>query len=573
METSSHPNMGVSGAHYKLIKKGKVKIMRNQQRNHLSKGKEDRKATIVTTPLPTPARNTTNQNTSIGTVQSNTGSTPNAHQHNRMASNTQPTSPRPTLNQGTVSSVQSRPNNSVTTRRAPRAIQLIIEPFSFITITQFDCHQAFNAHSVLNITGLIAEGNRMAYANLARKQVQVCAKALDENGTEIILFQGVLTNLVVYSEYELHTMSIEVKTESFLLDQKPHTRTFQPNDTTYHSMIKTCLDAAKGEFIMRERRDWQANQLTIQYRESDFSFILRLARRLGVVVLPEVKTTGKRLLVGLSNNNRAVNIESSHYTMTQAEPDPNSLIRYELGVYTIKTRDIYELGQKVNFQGRQFVISEIKSSLEGSELVHQYQLCVLRSSYLAQTPFEAIKGIAMRGRVTGVRRTQVQVSFHEDENNTQSGSRYFDYATVYSSPDMSGLFAMPIEGDEIRIFFPNAGETGAYAINSVHVGASGGRENPENISWRNSYGMELLITPNTFAFTNNDGMSVSLSNLRGIVLNSDRGIFVQAKGPVQISSQTSVTVRGDRQLALQQGSAQINVKDAVDISGGKINMN
>ena len=461
----------------------------------------------------------------------------------------------------------------MSTQRRSRATQLMVEPFDFLDFTQWDCTQAFNEHGVLRITGLIAERNRTRYANMARREVQVCAKALNERGSEVILFQGVLTNLSVASQHELHTMTIEIKTGTFLLDQRPHTRTFHPSTTTYRSMIKTCLDAANGGFAMRERRDQQARQFTVQYQESDWSFIQRLARRLGVVTFPDVRTAGKRVVLGLTPNANAIDIDFPVYRMTQSTSDPHSLIRYERGVYHIETRDIYTLGQAVNFQEKRLVISEINSRLEGSELVHRYALCVLRSSYSAQEPHTAIKGVAMRARVTRVSRDRVQVLIHEDENRRNSGVRWFDYATVYSTPDGTGLFAMPEVGDEVRVLFPNGNESGAYVASSVHLETQGGRTNPNHKSWKNRQNKEILFTPDALILTNNRGLSIELSDKRGITINSNRGIFLQSDGQIQMNSQAGVTAYGERSVALQQGSAQVHMQDTVDIAGGKIKMN
>ena len=459
-------------------------------------------------------------------------------------------------------------------RHAQRATKLMVEPFHFLNFTEWSCTQTFNEHGCLRITGLIAEENRMAYPDMMTKQTWACAKAEDEGGKEIILFQGVLTHLAIQSQHQFHTMTIEIKTGSFLLDQIPHTRTFHPDTTTYQSMIETCLEPANGEFIMREKIAEQTHQFTVSYRESEWKFIQRLAHRLGVVVLPETRTKGKRLLLGLNPKDRAEEIIADHYTMTRSPNDPDSLIRTEQGMYQIQTRDIYELGQAVHFQGRRLIISKIKSRLEGSELIHHYTLCSLKPAYDRRQPYEQIKGIAMRARVINVARDQVQVSIHEDENNGQSGTRWFDYATVYSTPDGTGWFAQPEIGDEVRVLFPTADEADAYVASNVHLETRGGRTNPDHKSWKNKQQKEILFTPDSLTFTNNQGLSVELSDQKGIIINSNLGIFLQSDGQIQLNSQNAgITAYGDRNLTLKQGAASIHIQDDIDISGGKINMN
>lgn len=465
----------------------------------------------------------------------------------------------------------SQTNNG---RKASRAIKLTVKPFQFINYLQWDCIQNFNDHGILKIKGLINEQHRMKYVDMATRETWVCAKAIDEQGGEITLFQGVLTDLHVDSVHQHHTMSIEVRTGTYLLDQVLHIRTFQPDSTTYHHVINTCLQTTNGQFTMREKQALQTGQFTVQYKESDWSFINRLAHRLGVVVSPEFKTQGKRLHLGLNQNVSGTEIISDNYKISSSTSDKLSLVRYEQGVYYIKTRDIYELGQSVKFQGRRLVVAKVESFLEGSELIHQYKLCTLKSAYEIPQQHEQIRGISMRARVTAVERNLVQVQIHEDENRRESGHRWFEYATVYSTPDGTGWFAQPETGDEVRVLFPSADESSAYVSSSVHLETKGGRTNPDHKSWKNKQNKEILFTPDSLTLTNNSGLSIELNDSKGVIINSNRDISIESDGQLSLNSDNGgVTIYGDKSVVVQQGTAQISVKDEIDIAGGKINMN
>ena len=460
------------------------------------------------------------------------------------------------------------------TGNAPRAVKLIVKPFQFVNYLQWDCVREINEHGTLKIKGLIAEDNRMKYADMPTQETWVCATAIEDNGGEITLFQGVLTNLTVDTMHQHHTMSIEVKTSTHLLEQTHHTRTFQPDSTTYYDAINTCVQKAGSQFIMREKQGTSTEQFTVQYKESDWSFIKRLAHRLGVVVLPEFKTRGKKLYVGLEQSASGQEITSDNYTMSSGVPNKDSLILYEQGVYHIQTRGIYELGDSVSFQGRNLFVTKVVSSLEGSELIHNYTLCALKSAYEQPKQHEQIKGISMRARVTEVSRDRVKVSIHEDENQGSSGERWFDYATVYSTPDGTGWFAMPEVGDEVRVLFPSADESGAYVASNVHLETSGGRINPDHKSWKNKHNKEILFTPDSLSLTNNSGLSIELNDAKGITINSNRGIFIESDGQLHLNSKNDViTVYGDRNVTIQQGAAQIRMEDGIDVAGGKINVN
>ena len=468
----------------------------------------------------------------------------------------------------------SNNNNNNNSTATSRAVKLIVEPFELINFTKWECDKTINEHGTLKITGLVSEENRVKYIEMGMQETWVSAKAIDEQGKEITLFQGIVTDLVVDSRHEYHTMSIEVKTGTYLLAQTNHTRTFQEDTTTYQEVIETCLNQAGGRFIMREKETETTKQFTVQYKESDWSFIKRLAHRLGIVVLPEFKTEGKKLYLGLNRSIQGTEITTDDYSVSKGLNDKNSLINYEHGIYYIKTRAIYELGQPVIFQERKLFITTIKSYLEGSELIHEYTLSHLKPAYEMPTRNEKIRGVSMKSKVTSVNRAKVQISIHEDENSKSSGFRWFDYATVYSSPDGTGFYAMPEIKDEVRVLFPNADESGAYVVSNVHLETSGGRTNPNHKSFKNKQNKEILFTEDKLLLTNNAGLLVELNDASGITMNSNRNIIIEADGTLLINSENAgITISGKQDVTVSQGASQINMNDAIDIVGGKINMN
>ena len=457
---------------------------------------------------------------------------------------------------------------------APKAVLLMVEPFQFISFLEWNCRKDFDDHGTLRIKGLIAEENRFAYSNLAAIETYVCAKAQDEDGGEIILFNGVLTDVSVESQHQFHTMTIEVKTGTYLLDQIPHTRTFHQDDFTYQSVIETCLEGEGGQFIMQEKQSEQTGQFTVQYRESNWSFIKRLAHRLGVVIIPETRTEGKRFYLGVNHSAGGNEVPSDHFTITRSISKEDSLTAHGLGVYHVKSRHVYELGQFVTLAGQRLVVNSVHSFLEGGELVHQYTFCALKHAYDIRKPYDQIKGVSLKGMVSAVEKDQVQVLLHEDENKERCGVRWFDYATVYSTPDGTGWFAMPEIGDEIRLQFPDADDAWAYVSSNVHLETRGGRINPDHKSWKNKQQKEILFTPEAILITNNNGLSIELSDDQGITISSNKNISIESDGALSMNSQNAgVSVYGDRNVAIQQGVASINIQDAIDISGGKINMN
>ena len=126
----------------------------------------------------------------------------------------------------------------------------------------------------------------------------------------------------------------------------------------------------------------------------------------------------------------------------------------------------------------------------------------------------------------------------------------------------------------MRIVFPSAKEREAYVASSVHLGMSGGRSKPEEKSWKNKQGKEILLAPDMIALKNNNGLLIELSDTKGILINSNKNVTIKADGDVNInSSGAGVSLGASDSLILQRGGSQIKIDDEVTIAGGKIYMN
>ena len=455
-----------------------------------------------------------------------------------------------------------------------KAIRLRVEPFNFISIMEWDCVKELNEHSVLRVKGLISEKDRLAYYEHVASEMWVRGIGIDEDGEEAILFQGVLTNLTIHSQHEMHTMSVEVTTGTILLDQTLHTRSFQDSLLTYESVVNTCIDPEGGWAMMQNGGDTPINHMWLQYKETNWAFAKRLASRLGQPISPEYLTKGKRFYIGLNDQAKPAPMTSNNYSVSKSSWMGNlNTLENAQSSYQVMSREIYQLGQYVLFDNRKLVIGKITSRLQGEELWHEYSLFISAPvGNSAENP--QLTGVSLRGEVTNVSRDRVQVTIHDDENKENAGHRWFDYATVYSTPDGMGWYCLPDEGDEVRLIFPEANETRAYVASSVHLSTEGGRHNPEHKSWSNKQNKEILFTPDTLLLRNNNGLLIELSDAEGIKIHSDKAIDIQSDKQIRINSQNAnISLNAQDQISIQQKTARIHMKDGIDISGGKINMN
>lgn len=463
-----------------------------------------------------------------------------------------------------------------------RAVQIKVTPFSFISFLKVECVKELNQHSVIRITGMIEQENNHTYMSMATQETWVTVYAISENEEINNFFVGILTGLWMKKEGQACILTIEVKTGSYLLDIRKHTRSFQDSGFRYSQVIDTCLEAEGGSCYLSDSSNKATERFLLQYRESDWQFIKRLASYAGTVLIPADHVAEKKISFGYRESFVAEKLEADVYRIEQSyeEYEKKKAAGFtDLGLtdlvsYVVGSREIYGLGETVQFEGAQFVIGKINSWLKGQELYHEYHLLTKRCARLLPVYNNNLTGISLNARVTAVENTVVKVQIEEDENKAKCGSRWFDYATVYSTPDGAGWYCMPEVGDMVRLAIPDCVEEHAYVSSSIHLGTAGGRSNPDEKSWKNPQNKEILFTSDAIIFRNNKGIALELSDKEGVKVISNKDIIVQADQNIQIKSRNAgVNMAAETDILMQQGAAKVEISNDINISGGKIYMN
>lgn len=298
-----------------------------------------------------------------------------------------------------------------------RATKISVEPFEFLNFMELECKKELNQHGIMRITGLIRQENEQEYMNLAARETWVSVKAISETGEKRHFFDGILVALSVKTEKQVSVLTIEIRTGTFLLDIEPHIRSFQDRGFRYVDLIRTCMQKAAGNYIMLDKENEPTQRFLMQYNETDWEFIKRLASYAGTVIIPEETTSGKKFYFGYHEKTTLSEIQSETYQMErncEAYRKRTKEGRKEFTVedsvsYVLQTREIYSLGENVRFKGRDLIIGKITSWLKGQELYNEYQL-ISRENGIFPTMYNLkLSGVSLKANVTAVEKTMVQV--------------------------------------------------------------------------------------------------------------------------------------------------------------------
>lgn len=459
-------------------------------------------------------------------------------------------------------------------------VSLQFPPFVLLNLLEFKMSQSLNVHGMLTFSGTIEQAQMTQYLELAMSETWVTCTASNDFGEEQTLFVGILTDLEIHIEGGVAVLRAVIQTGTYLLEHQSHTRTFQSIDMEYSEIISTCLAHYSNANHMMHVRNRSIDDVIVQYHETDWSFIKRLASHYHTVICPESTISGIKFYFGSPVFRNPVQIEAHQYSVKKDFETYRFQITHDLDVqekdalvFICEDRQLYKLGTEVELSDRKLYVAQIESSLIGAELVHRHYL---RSMAGMQTPKSynpCIAGISLSGSILDIQKDVVTISVKQDENLTP-GTKWFPYSTVYSSPNGAGFYCMPEAGDEIRLYFPSDDEADGYVASATHIGQGGNiRLNPDNKSLLTKYGKQLLFTPTSITMTNNLGMSITLDDNKGISIQSDKKISMHSEDRIEvISGSGTIAVSASEEVILSQGDSAVVISDDVSFSTTEIHM-
>lgn len=334
-------------------------------------------------------------------------------------------------------------------------------------------------------------------------------------------------------------------------------------------------DAAK---IMTAGKGKHIPHFIMQYRETDWSFIKRLASMNQTVVFADCSTKGEKYHFGIPDRkggDEEVKDYHSQYDIQEYwKKKKNGLeIRQEDTMsYIWESREIHKLGEDEAINGKNRFIWKIESYLKGNELYHTCFMkpCAGFQEPVRQNPYLA--GISLSGTVKNVVRDKVQIKISSDEYKHKENFCWFSFSSVYSSGDGTGWYCMPEVGDTVRLYFPTVKAQEAYVASAYHEEGTTLRTRPEHKFWRNKEGKEIRLSPEGIILTNNDGTYIELSDEEGIKISSEGSISICAGDSLRLSAGSVIELSAPGDVVLKQGNTKMNLNGDIAMQGAKVKL-
>lgn len=446
-----------------------------------------------------------------------------------------------------------------------RADRIIIEPFDFDSIQELEIEKELNAHAKATICGILEKNADENLLEIMSPYEVVTIKAKGLNGEEEVLFKGLIGRISLKTDSGVKILKLSAYSHTRLMDQEKRIRIFQDTDCCFKDLAKYIGEENQSRVIYTEGKEEKTGQLIVQYQETDWEFLKRMASLIHTVIVADNINGRVSFCLGMPKIKKREMGEVLSHTVKAFDRklsecgNRKEYIKSGALVLLVETREIYELCTPVIFNGKEYVICSVKGGLQGKELVNTYELAEIKSIATTEKINSEIGGISLDGAVHKVSQDHIQVRFPQDVHQP---AVWFPYATVYSSPDGTGWYCMPEEGDSIRVYFQDNDERKAVAFNSVHLTCEL-RENPQIKFIRSSHKKEIRFEPTAIHITNHQGLSVILDDKEGLILESNSDIVALSGGDIDIHSGKALNLIGDKGITIRQGDNRIEVKDGI----------
>ena len=459
-----------------------------------------------------------------------------------------------------------------------RENMLKLSDITFVDILDCNIEKVVNEHGKAEICGHIDKSLEGKILDLATDNSYVTLEAVDENGESTPIFSGIINNIEIEIYGDLRKLNVELVGSTYLLDLIERNRSFQDETMTYEDVLN-CVNSNYQEITNRINQNEKSKieNIIVQYKETDWSFIKRMASRFNTCIIPYYKNLGICYFIGVPVGGRTTTVNTTNYSykkslkeyMFKSENNVPSINEGDAIYFIYESREIYDLGDNIILDGKNLYVYQVSSVIKGEELVNKYYLKTKNGFNFPSIKNKKIVGASLEGKVLDIKGDQVKVYIEGvDIKNEVSTAKWFPYSTVYSSDDGTGWYCMPEKNDKIRIYFPSDEESKAYITSSVNLTV---RDNPDNKSIMNKYKKKIEFTPSSLTITNSKGMVIKLDDEEGISIISDKNINFQANEGIYVKSvNDSITQEAEKSILINQGATKLHLEDNVFIEGAQM---
>lgn len=414
-----------------------------------------------------------------------------------------------------------------------------------------------------------------------------------------VFFTGFIESLDL--EIQPHSVYCNILAFSYTkkIDIEPQNRFFQDPTKTYLDIIKS-LNIDK--FVIFEPQlerelNIPTNSLTLEYNITHWQFLLKI-----------FKKANKNFLIFDSDN--TINKSKIYYKIRNKKINENLISKMSknttFGSIEFTSTEIYEIGDRIQIAGVNFVVYKLKYFFNRDNLYGKYFLIDENNLNMLNPYEDNFKGFNVKAKVVdnqdSEQKGRIKIELINEQgfkiDDIYKGTYYFNFITNYTSNDNGknvGFFSIPEIGEIVNLYFPTNDENDAYINYVFREKSSDLLSDPSHKIWRNSCGREFRITDNniivsakdeTISLTLDDNQIILKKGNNSYIKIEDNKVEVKNNDCFIIIDNGNINIKGNSikidgnditlnasNILLKASGSNIDMSSSVNIKGSSITLN
>ncbi|WP_058486168.1 contractile injection system protein, VgrG/Pvc8 family [Defluviitalea phaphyphila] len=463
-------------------------------------------------------------------------------------------------------------------------MDISVYPFEFKQLKNLKITQEINDHAYLHLTGMIDKENKDKYIEDTKlgNQVEVYQN-IDKK--QEILFKGLVQDIKIRNVNDTYYLEIKAVSNTYLMDIKEKSRTFQDINQTYKEIFNNIAKEYKGDSLDKATNGSTTGKYIIQYKETDWMFVKRLASHFNSPILPDCKFNEPKYYIGIPELDGKKELDDFNYSLRKrikdfaissqnTNPNITELDRTE---YIVETTEYLQLAEPVKYKNIKLYVRKLTYEIKDSLVVNTYVLTTKKGLSVDKIYNDKICGVSLQGKVLEVKNDCVKVHiFPIDEKQDVNTAYLFKYTTSYTAEGNSGWYCMPEIGDTVYIYHPSNKEEEAVSINSIRTqeNSSDKITDPATKYWRTKDGKEIKLSPEEILITAKDEeIYIKINEKTGITIFSKKPISINTESNLSISSAKKINISAKEEIKYECKESKIQMGKDIVIEGRKIKNN
>lgn len=440
----------------------------------------------------------------------------------------------------------------------------LTSPYAIQHITDVSIDWKPGAHGKMKLQAIGDAEKIMRTLEQASAEDLIELQVMQEQGA-MMLFKGWVQQVECIHQQGVHTVEITGMSASSLLDVEKRSRSFPEPQQTYGALIRKVMSSyTGGDVILQIGENAPVGEPILQYDETDWAFVQRVASRIGSVVVSDMLESGHpKLWVGMPQRSERKLPDELPYQARK-----NLKAYHEIGAtasglhdtdyfsYEIQSDEWYVLGEQVEFRGQRFVISQLQAKAEHGELLFTYQLSRpegIRNKELANP---SAGGISLAGEVLAVRGEEVKLRLDIDKDDGVSDPHWYPFAPATGS----AMYCLPQVGTHASLYYPDATGSGPLILDTVRKNGGGCAKTGDTNTryFGTEHGSELKLAPDHVQIQKDPAgaMLVSLNDETGIEITSSGKLTIIAEQELELFTPKSILLTSPSLVAAYKKGAK-----------------